>query len=207
MKNYLKEFIFAALASILISISCVVFLSTQNKVVGSIIFSVGLLTILSFKLNLFTGKAPYICKNKLSYCLFVFIVWLGNFAGAWFTATLIKNTNIYSKIIDQCLIIATAKSTDSLISLAILGIFCGILMYIAVEAFNNYLCTNNVYLPILTIFCVSTFIIAGFEHSIADMFYFILALPIGKWFVPLIVISIGNALGGNLFCFICKNRL
>ena len=64
MKKLLKEFCSAVLAGMAISLGGIVFLSVENKVIGSLLFAVGLLTILAFKLNLFTGKAPYICQNK-----------------------------------------------------------------------------------------------------------------------------------------------
>lgn len=203
MKKYIKEFIYAILAGIAISIGCIVFLSVQNKVAGSILFALGLLTILAFRLNLFTGKAPYICTNKPKYIIFVGIVWLGNFVGSWSTAFLVKYTSVYNKIIERCEEIAVAKSSDNLLSLLILGVFCGILMFIAVDAFNKNADIVNFYITLLIIFCVSVFILSGFEHSIADMFYFMLALPVKTWIIPLLVISIGNILGGNIFCLIC----
>ena len=75
-------------------------------------------------------------------------------------------------------------------------------MYIAVDTFNKQSQDKNFSATITTILCVSVFILAGFEHSVADMFYFILALPIEKWILPLIVITFGNIIGGNLVCFL-----
>ena len=202
MKKYLKEFCLALLAGISIGIGGIVYLSVENPVVGALLFATGLLTILAFKLNLFTGKAPYICQNDLKYCGFVGLVWLGNFVGTGITALIIRCTRIYDKIIDRCNTIAETKVADNLGSLFILGIFCGILMYIAVDAYNKYSLDKNFSATVLTVFCVSVFILSGFEHSIADMFYFILALPIEMWILPLVVISFGNIIGSNIFCFL-----
>ena len=47
MVKYVKEFGFAVLAGMAISVGCVVYLSVQNPVAGSILFSVGLLTVLA----------------------------------------------------------------------------------------------------------------------------------------------------------------
>ena len=199
--KYAKDFMLAVLAGIAISLGCIVFLSISNKVAGSVLFATGLLTILNFNLNLFTGKAPYMCNNKLSYSIFVLIVWLGNFAGAWVTSNAVRLTSVHSKIIDQCTALAVSKSADSLSSLFNLGIFCGMLMFIAVDVFNKNKHTNSISAVILTIFCVSAFILAGFEHSIADMFYFMLVLSFKDYIVPLLVISIGNIIGGNIFCY------
>ncbi len=204
MVKHLKEFSYAVLAGMAISIGCVVFLSIENPVAGSILFAVGLLTVLVFKLNLFTGKAPYMCKNKPAYWGFVVLVWLGNFVGTGISATLIRFTRVYDKIIDRCTSVAQTKVDDDLLSLFILGIFCGIMMYIAVDTFINHGQEKNFSSALVVVFCVSVFILAGFEHSVADMFYFMLALPISKWILPLIVITLGNVLGGNLFCLLTK---
>ena len=46
------------------------------------------------------------------------------------------------------------------------AVFCGVLMYLAVQIFKEKKT------PIGIIFCIPVFILSGFEHSIADMFYF-----------------------------------
>ncbi len=204
MVKHLKEFSFAVLAGMAISIGCVVFLSVENAVAGSILFAVGLLTVLVFKLNLFTGKAPYMCKNKPAYWGFCALVWLGNFVGTGISAGLIRLTRVYDKIIDRCTSVATTKVNDDLLSLFILGIFCGIMMYIAVDTFINQGAEKNFSSSIVVVFCVAVFILAGFEHSVADMFYFMLSLPISKWILPLVVITLGNIVGGNIFCLLTK---
>jgi formate/nitrite transporter FocA (FNT family) len=201
IKKYLKNFWSAVLAGMAISVGCIVFLSVENKNIGSLLFAVGLLTILAFKLNLFTGKAPYICENKPSYCGFAGVVWLGNFVGTALSALVIRYTRIYNNIIDRCTTIANAKASDSLISLFVLGMFCGMLMYIAVDTFNKQSLDKNFSATVQTILCVSVFILSNFEHSVADIFYFMLALPIEQWILPLIVITFGNIVGGNIFCF------
>ena len=202
MKKYLKEFCSAILAGVAISIGGIVFLSVDNKITGSLLFALGLLTILAFKLNLFTGKAPYICQNEIKYCGFVGVVWLGNLVGTGISALLIRYTRMYSSIIERATTLAEVKSTDSLISLFILGIFCGILMYIAVDTFNKQGQEKNFSATITTVLCVSVFILSGFEHSVADMFYFMLVLPAENWIIPLIVITFGNIIGGNMFCLL-----
>lgn len=200
MNRNLKNFISAILAGIIISISCIVYLSIDNKIIGSILFALGLLTILTFKLNLFTGKAPYICENGLKYSGFVGIVWIGNFIGTGLSALAIHMTKVYDSVIAKCYSMAAAKVSDSVISLFILSIFCGMLMYIAVDTFNKHSQDKNFSASILTILCVSVFILSGYEHSIANMFYFMLTLPITSWIIPLLIITFGNVVGGNLFC-------
>ena len=80
------------------------------------------------------------------------------------------------------------------------------MMYIAVDTFINQSEKKNFSSALIVVFCVSVFILAGFEHSVADMFYFMLALPIKKWILPLIIITLGNVVGGNLFCVLTKMK-
>ena len=71
------------------------------------------------------------------------------------------------------------------------GVMCGMLMFIAVD-FHK---TKGSFLA--TFVAVPVFIMAGFEHSIADMYYFSSAM---MWDLDavlfIILIIIGNALGG-----------
>lgn len=60
-------------------------------------------------------------------------------------------------------------------------------MYVAVKGYQD---TKN---PIIVIMCVATFILAKFEHCIADMFYFffVYKFPFGI----LLTITAGNTVG------------
>lgn len=199
--NFFKNFYSALIAGFMIGIGGSVYLAVENKALGSILFALGLLTILTFKLNLFTGKAPYICQNDLKYFGLVVETWFGNFVGTLLAATMIRNTRVYNMIIDTCISIVKIKLADSIISLFVLGLLCGVLMFIAVDSYNKLSKNKNFSATVITIFCVSVFILAGFEHSIANMFYFMLTdYPITSWILPLITISFGNILGGNFFC-------
>ena len=95
--------------------------------------------------------------------------------------------------------ITSVKLGDSLISLFILGIFCGLLMYIAVDGYKK---TSN---PIILFVCVMTFILCGFEHCIADMYYFAISGMINiDTMMMLLVITAGNTLGGIMIPLINK---
>ena len=72
----------------------------------------------------------------------------------------------FRKTIEAALTVCTAKLTQTAGQTFIRGIFCGILMYIAVWVYQK----KNSIVGIL--FCIPVFILSGFEHSIADMFYF-----------------------------------
>lgn len=79
-----------------------------------------------------------------------------------------------------------AKKLDEGPRLIGLAILCNILIYFAVEGFKRGQ-------AVLLILCVMAFILCGFEHSIANMFYFSVS---GALFAPIgITYIIANALG------------
>lgn len=180
----------SVLAGIFISIGCVAYLSTQSVIAGALFFCIGLFAILNFKLNLFTGMVCY-CTDEKNYlkCLLTLI---GNFIGTLLVALPLKLThlNIMEKATDICLV----KLTSNPLSLFILAILCNILIYLAVEGYKNFKGINKI---LALFFGVTVFIICGFEHCIADMFYFnFLSIYSFDTFLRLFVIILGNCIGG-----------
>lgn len=191
----------AVLAGIAIGIGGTVYLSLDNKIVGSLLFSVGLYMVCLNGLNLFTGKVGYAVEQPLSYILDLIVIWIGNFLGTGFVALTINLTRV-SGIKETAAKLSETKLNDSPISLFILGIFCGILMFVAVDGYKN---SSN---PIILFTCVSVFILCGFEHCIADMFYFSIS---GSWnataIIYVLIITLGNSLGGILIPLWKKQRV
>ena len=198
MKKYAVTLVRAIVAGIAIGIGGCVFLATEIKIVGALMFTVGLYTICIQELNLFTGKVGYLPERKPSFLIDLAIIWVGNLVGTFLTAVLVNATRV-SGIAETAKTMCAAKAGDSLLSLFILGIFCGILMFIAVDGYAK---TKN---PIILFMGVAAFILCGFEHCVADMFYFSIA---GMWslhtLLCTLVISLGNAVGGMLIPFVKK---
>lgn len=190
--KYLKNFVLAVLAGLAIAVGGIVYLSVENKVVGAVLFAVGLYIICEQGLNLYTGKVGYLVGQNAAYLPFLGIVWLGNLVGTGAAAVIAGATRI-GGIAEKAAALCQTKNADSMMSLFLLGIFCGMLMYAAVDSYKK--CKN----PLILIFCVAVFILCGFEHCIADMFYYSAA---GLWtvdvLVRILVITLGNSLGGIL---------
>lgn len=195
--DYFKTFILAICAGICISIGGTVYLMCSSKLFGAVLFSVGLLTILVFGLKLFTGMSGYLFgeSTKLKYILTLIIVWLGNFVGTFAVGTAIRNTRLAATAVPAAKAIVNTKIEDSWYSLIILGIFCGMLMYIGVDSFKKSRDQYSTLSTLMPVICVSTFILAGFEHCIADMFYCTVAGLSLESLVVIVLVTIGNVLG------------
>lgn len=193
------------MSGILIGIGGIVYLSTDNKYIGAFLFSLGLFTIIQFGFSLYTGKVGYIPENKPAYIKDVLITLLGNICGTAFTAAAIFPTHIWNTIHEKAADIINLKTGDSFFSQIILGFFCGMLMYIAVE--NGKICrkkghdTSAVFGTVLP---VMVFILCGFNHSVADCFYLFAAAPCLKGVLYILTVAIGNAVGGMMIPFIKK---
>ena len=193
MRNLKRDlpYLPSILAGAVISISCLVYLSCGNRYVGSILFSLGVLNVMFFKLPLFTGVAG----NAGVRVIDLISIWLDNFIGVLIVVALINNTRL-SPLQEQALIMVQQKENDTYISLFILSIFCGMLMFMATQTARAD--NNIVDKTIRTIFCIAVFVLIGFEHCVADMFYFAFAQATLSDLARLIIISIGNGIGANI---------
>lgn len=198
--TYTSTFRKAILAGLFIGLSCTVYLSVENRIAGSIMFGLGLLTILNWGLNLFTGKVGYISKDNYLHILLILV---GNFLGINGVALLIKQTRIAEKVMENAAHYAEIKLNDSYLSLFVLAIFCGMLMFTAVATYKLF---PNVIGTVTVFFCVSVFIMAGFEHCIADMYYFTMGgSKFAEYILPLIVMVFGNGTGAAVLYHLTKD--
>lgn len=191
----LRTFIGGVLAGVSIALGGAAFLSVESKVAGALFFTVGLFAVCTFGFNLFTGKVCYVFENGRSYAADLVPIWLGNLVGAAGSAELLRLTRVGAALSERAEQLCVAKLSDNPASIFILAIFCNILIYVAVEGFKNNPHELGKYLSL--IFGVSVFIICGFEHCVANMFYFSLAHAwSGKAAVYLLIMTVGNAVGG-----------
>lgn len=191
--KYVEYLIKGVFAGIMISIGGTAYLAVSNNVIGSFLFSIGLLMICIYGMNLYTGKIGYIIVSKFSYIYELLLTLVGNFIGTYLCGFLIRSTRFISYQ-EKAINISNIKLDDNFISIFILSIFCGMLMYMAV---NNYKKIDNYLGKILSIIlCVMVFILCGFEHCVANMYYFSVA---NVWsvdaFVMLGVMVLGNSFG------------
>ncbi len=183
-----QMFIKSIYAGLMIGLGGIVYLSVENKVIGSLLFSFGLLTIVTQGFCLYTGKIGFVKECKELFHMPIIII--GNFIGTFIVAFFMKATH---PNIDS-LQLVHKKLSNNMLHIFILSMFCGALMYLAIDNYNK---SKNI---IFIIAPVMIFILSGFEHSIANMFYFNFAgIYSFKAFSYLLVMLIGNGVGAKLF--------
>ena len=193
-----KVFLSAILAGLCVGYGGIVFLSLENKVIGAAAFTVRLFVICTFGFHLFTGKVCYVLQNDRDYAIDLPVIWLGNLIGTGLTAGIASLTRIAPAVREKAISLCQIKLNDSLFSLFLLGILCNILIYIAVDGYKSNPHELGKYLSLF--FGVMIFILCGTEHCVADMFYFWMAgLWSGRAILSVLVITLGNAVGGVLF--------
>lgn len=193
----MKCLVKSIIAGVMIGIGGTVYLSVENKVVGSVLFAIGLFAIVVYGFNLYTGKIGYLVTNfNFKYIKELVITLVGNFIGTFFVGFILRYTRIYSLISEKAKALVDIKLDDNIISILILSFFCGILMYFAV---NGYKELKDVGKYIAIFLGVIVFILCGFEHCVANMYYFSVS---SSWclngFLYLLIMILGNSLGGML---------
>ena len=204
-----KLFLNAILAGLFIGIAGTVCMAVPNAVMGAFLFGFGLLTIVSYGFKLYTGAVGYLAiqgKNAPRYLLELLLIWLGNLAGCFTVGFLVRQTRSFPGFAERVANVCAAKAGDSFVSWLILSFFCGILMYVAVETFKRKEeLSATVRVPVLFL-CVAIFILSGYEHCIANMYYFSAA---NAWSTQTLLLTLlmtlGNSVGGNLFAALVKH--
>ena len=195
MKRYTDILLRAILTGIMIAVGGIVYLSCEHKAVGAFLFGTGLFTVLTFGFFLFTGKVGYAVENKPAYLADLCVIWLGNFIGAFFTGTVIRLTRVGAALSEKAAALCRIKMSDTPLSIFILAFFCGMLMFIAADGYKTL--TNPAAQMLAVFLPVMVFILSGFEHCVANMFYFSAA---GAWDMNsalyMLIMTLGNSAGG-----------
>lgn len=168
------------MAGIAIALGCCLFLLAPDKITGAVLFSCGLLCVRIYRLNLFTGKVQYMTTDQYPITYYPLVL-IGNLIGV---AIIFGLT--FELTHDAAEPLATAKAAQSFMTAMLKGIGCGMLMSLA----------TNPDSPLwMCLICVPAFILAGFNHCIADAYYAMAGWNIGTGFVATII---GNIIGGAI---------
>ena len=183
----------AVCAGASIALGGTVFLACENKIVGAFLFSIGLITVLVFGFDLYTGKAcneDFIKKPGT-----LALIWFGNLIGAVLFGLMVSTHETLNM---TAAAVAAAKLAKPFYIVIIDGVICEFCIAIAVrgyakaEGFARYL---------VVVLGVMVFILCGAEHVVADMFYLAAARTTDLLNAALFLLwaTVGNAAGGIIW--------
>jgi formate transporter len=199
-----------------------------SKLVAGSIFPVGLILIIICGGELFTGNALLVValiEKKISLKQMLRnwgIVYLGNFIGALTIAILVASSGIFDtnlgKFGGYAVKVAANKGSLTFIKALSSGILCNLLVCLAV--WGSYAAADVASKILIIWFPIMTFIVSGFEHSVANMYYFSIGiinkgnpayietshaidkignLDIAHALYNIVPVTIGNIIGGAVF--------
>ena len=213
---------FIAFGGVVATVAGAGYTGVQAALVKGAVFPLGLILVVLCGAELFTGNcllvAPLCNRDiKLLPTLKSFgLVYLGNFIGAVFVAVIAVYCHVFgdptaesAMIASACVSTAAAKSTAGFGDIFLRGILCNILVCLAVwGAMSSKSAAGKVLAVYMPIFA---FVVCGFEHSIANMYYIIsgllasgeygiaaIGLNFGSGMLNLLASTLGNIVGGAL---------
>jgi len=170
------------------------------RLLAGLVFSLGLILVIVGGAELFTGNNLIVMawvSGKVSTWLLLrnwVIVYLGNFAGALGTAALLFLSGQFAfgqgSVSAAALATANAKSGLGFGQAVVLGILCNALVCLAVWLTFSARTTTDRILAIVP--SITAFVAAGFEHSIANMYFIPVGLFIKAWAPPSFWTAIGK---------------
>lgn len=191
----IKTILKSILAGVLIALAGVVYLSCTDKVVGSFLFSFGLCLVILLEANLYTGKVGYVNSKKDVFDLAIMLIL--NLVSAFLVGLIAKTGSLH----DSANSVVSAKLDvfyDTWWITLLKSIGCGICIYGSVEGYKK---TKSFIPVILGVMC---FILAGFNHVVADAFYIGAARFYWINLVYLLLVAVGNAIGSILIRLLQK---
>lgn len=166
---------------------------TYGSAIGAVLFSFGLLTVVGYRLKLYTGTAGFIRKEETGE---LFLILLGNITGCLLVSLLARVSPFEIQQAAQGIL--ELRLRTGALRCGLLAIGCGFIMTTAVQ-----FARQKQFLPLL--FGVPLFIMCGFPHCVADVFYF-LCVPVPFLFSEIlpvlsvyVCIVLGNLIGCNLY--------
>lgn len=214
INKFLKQFINAIIAGMIISIACVMYLccSAMNyKILGGFIFGLGFLFIGLYGYEYYSQKIGYVVENKVIYILDCLIAFIGNFAGTWLIVLIVKMTSLADAgtgLITIGLESVLSSRVGNGLVLDFIGksLISGLIIYLT---FNTYKKAEQPIARFLSLF-IGAFVISllGFDELVSDMFYFNMACfydyNYGELFAKLMYVLVGNSLGAMIIPLLRK---
>lgn len=187
----------AVLAGVALGIACTANVAVRPTALGAFLFSVGMFTIASCDMALFTGKLCFLLERTGPGLAELLLCWLGNLLGVSAVGYALRLTRLAPAIAARAAVFCEERLCDKAVSIFLLGVFCNFLICMGVQ---NYKRKSDVLGRYVGLFLsVTVFVSCGYEQSIADMYYFSLANLWGAGALRVVLLaSLGNLAGGLL---------
>ncbi len=190
-----RFFLHSVMAGVVIGVGGCVYLSCESRYLGAVLFSFGLFVVCEFGLPLYTGRCGYLPEQGKAGVPALAVALAGNLAGAFLTGV---SFSWAAGGAAPAAPLCAAKLAQTWPQTLVRAFFCGLVVFVTVEAYRRSPRPEGKYLAILL--GVPAFILPGFEHCIADAFYFAAGLSAagGLRAAPLLFLSAavtGNTLG------------
>ena len=156
------------------------------RLLAGLVFTLGLILVVVAGAELFTGNNLIVMAwaNRRVSSLRLLgnwtIVWVGNFVGAFATAVIVYVSKQYTfgggAVGETALSIASAKTSLGFVQAVALGMLCNALVCLAVWLTYSAHTTTDKILAVIP--PIAAFVAAGFEHSVANMYFISIGLLI-----------------------------
>ncbi len=202
--SFKQSFVLSMMAGAFIALGAMFFLLVSGdsdlpfaaqRVLGGIVFSLGLLLVVVCGAELFTGNTMIVmsaASKKISWSAVIknwVVVFVGNFAGALILVGLVYLTGFHTMndgVVGGTMVnVAAGKITPDWITLFAKGIMCNFLVCLAVWIAYAGRTVADKMLGILL--PITAFVACGFEHCVANMFF----LPMGILLASVGIVPVG----------------
>lgn len=195
------------------SIACQLYLTVGGGILGAVLFPVGMIAIIFTGAELFTSDSLFLVTAYLAGEIPYYKVvrnltlsWIFNFVGCLFWGGLLAQVSGQledADAIDYAVYTAENKANQPWGQIFLKGIGANFLIGIALWQAST--CKDGAGKILGTWFPIMTFVMLGFEHCVASMFF----LPVGMWngadvsvvtmlFLQLLPATLGNMVGGGI---------
>ena len=190
-------FLHSMAAGVSIALGGYAYMSVESRYLGAFLFSFGLYAVCQYGLPLFTGRIAYLGRPGGYGPRQLLIMLAANFIGAAIVGLLYLPVAGGGDILR----VAQEKMSQTPWQSFVRGLFCGAIVFIGVDIFRRFQAPMGRYLGVLL--GVPAFVLARFEHCVADAFYFAAAwqqgLPVALGaFTMLAMVVLGNTVGALL---------
>ena len=172
-----------------------------GKILGALLFPIGLSIVCVCKLFLFTGKIGMVFEQKQSkeFYLNLPIMYVGNILGSlaigYLCFAIFSNTDLFNRTLEVAANKTAFTDYQFVLAMIVKSLITGLCVYLGVKSF---LVSKNRVVGIFLIFVfIFLFVYIGGDHCVANMYYFSFANKCdnGYTYLNILIATICNSLG------------